>query len=198
MKISLRKELLSKRNHISKENLEIKSKKIFENILHSNILDGKKNIMVYMDFRNEVKTENIINYLLKNNYNVILPKVNFQTGYLDLFYIDSLNDLTVSSYGILEPKVNKSSYANPENIDLIFVPGVGFDKNFFRIGYGGGYYDKLLPQTKNCIFCALAFEEQIVEKIPYDSHDVKMDIIITEKQIFKSKLPAQRVVCSAL
>lgn len=185
MKISLRKELLSKRNHISKENLEIKSKKIFENILHSNILDGKKNIMVYMDFRNEVKTENIINYLLKNNYNVILPKVNFQTGYLDLFYIDSLNDLTVSSYGILEPKVNKSSYANPENIDLIFVPGVGFDKNFFRIGYGGGYYDKLLPQTKNCIFCALAFEEQIVEKIPYDSHDVKMDIIITEKQIFK-------------
>ena len=187
MKISLRKELLSKRNSIIKENLEIKSKKIFENILHADILHNKKNIMVYMDFRNEVKTEDIINYLLENNYNVILPKVNSQTGYLDLFYVDSLNDLSISSYGILEPKVNKSSYAKPENIDLIFVPGVGFDKNFFRLGYGGGYYDKLLPQTKNCIFCALAFDDQIVERIPYDSYDVKMDMIITETQILKNE-----------
>lgn len=185
MKKSLRKKLLSIRKEISEENLEIKSKKIFENIIKSEILNNKKNVMVYMDFRNEVKTLELIKYLFENNYNVILPRVNFKTGFLDLFHVSSLDSMVLSSYGILEPTPEKSEYASVKDIDLIFVPGVGFDKRFYRIGYGGGYYDKLLPETENCIFCALAFDEQMLDEVAKDDYDVQMDMIITDSFVLK-------------
>ena len=99
--------------------------------------------------------------------------------------IHSLTELSVNNYGILEPiNVDKDKIAN--DFDIIVMPGVAFDENGNRIGYGGGYYDKYLEKN---IFkakkVALAYEEQILERIESDFHDIKVDFIINTKKIIK-------------
>ena len=89
----------------------------------------------------------------------------------------------------MEPIPSKCTIASYKNIDIILVPGVGFDRNFNRLGYGGGFYDKLLeglPVKTPRI--ALAFNIQLIENIPVMAHDLKMDIIITEKEILRRKV----------
>jgi 5-formyltetrahydrofolate cyclo-ligase len=90
--------------------------------------------------------------------------------------------------GIREPKINKIYEKDIDDIDIVIVPGAGFDNKGNRLGYGAGYYDKLLSKSKKKISAiALAFEEQIAEKIPAEPHDIKVDIIITDNRLIKCK-----------
>ena len=102
------------------------------------------------------------------------------------FYKYSFKDqLYLNKYGIPEPKKNKIVYP-----DFLFVPLVGFDHRLYRLGYGGGYYDRYLnklEKTKNFISIGLAFSFQKIKIIPTNKHDKKLDIIMTEKDIIKWK-----------
>ena len=97
--------------------------------------------------------------------------------------INSLDELIVDNYGILEPKyVDKNNIG--DNFDLIIMPGVAFDRCGNRIGYGGGYYDKYLLNIKEDIKkIALAYDIQVIDDIHREKHDIKVDCIITEKEI---------------
>ena len=95
------------------------------------------------------------------------------------------DDLKISSYGILEPKKDKIKNISSDKIDLIIVPGVAFDLKGNRMGHGKGYYDRFLNLVKSTSI-GLAFEFQIIENIPVESHDKPIDMIITEKRIIKS------------
>src|SRR3989338_3616519 len=96
----------------------------------------------------------------------------------------SLKEFKPKTFGILEPKESYQREFNPDKLDIVIVPGIAFDKNGHRIGYGYGYYDRFLKTIrKETLKIGLAYDFQLIEKIPEERHDVPVDIILTEKEI---------------
>ena len=160
---------------------------VVDKLMGLNAYKASKDILAYYPFRSEIDTTIIIRNALEQKKKIILPRVNGKK--LDLYYIKDLkNDLAPGSFDIMEPIPSKCTIASYKNIDIILVPGVGFDRNFNRLGYGGGFYDKLLEELPVKIpRIALAFNLQLIENIPIMAHDLKVDIIITEKEILRRK-----------
>jgi 5-formyltetrahydrofolate cyclo-ligase len=114
---------------------------------------------------------------------LLLPRVNLQKGSLDLYLVrDPVRDLRVGTWGIREPRPDRCVRVDPHAIDFVLVPGLAFDARGGRLGYGGGFYDKLLAHGLSpCAWLvAGAFKSQMVEKVPVDGHDVPMDVVVTE------------------
>ncbi|MBN2898582.1 MAG: 5-formyltetrahydrofolate cyclo-ligase [Clostridia bacterium] len=185
MKSEIRKLLISKRMAQTSEEIAEKSAKIIDAVIKSGVLEAKKRIMVYMDFRKEVQTEKLIHYLLAHDYEVVLPRVSDDKSTMELYLIGSDEDMQASDFGILEPIPSKERQVASHTLDLILSPGVGFTKEGYRIGYGGGFYDKMLADIRDVTVCALAFECQMVEELPIEPHDQKLDMIITETHIYR-------------
>ncbi len=180
MKAIIRKEILQKRKSLEPQEVEEKSSQILSRLIEYGLLERPQVVMCYMDFRNEVRTESLIEYLLSEDKVVILPKVNPETQNLDLFQIEGFRDLELSKFGILEPADHLPTVL-PSDIDLILAPGVAFDLKGYRMGYGAGFYDKLLPKIRpDCAVIGLAFDMQIVASLPVESHDQPMNSIMTE------------------
>ena len=179
-----RQKLLAVRNDLSALEVEQKSEIIKNKLFNRQEFNQSQTILIYVDFKNEVKTKSIIKNMLEQNKRVIVPITNSQEKKL---YLSELKDfekeLTPSTYGILEPKANYRRLIEPEELDLIIAPGVGFDKKCNRIGYGGGYYDRLLASIPQVPVIALAFIEQIVGEIKTSSYDQKVDEVITDQRI---------------
>ena len=183
MKEELRKEIKEKRRNISKEEQRKKSKEIKEKLFGLREYKNAKTVLFYVSYDGEVFTHDMIKEAL-NEKKVVVPISNKDDHSLILSELISFGDLEESSYGILEPKKEKIKEISIDEIDLIIVPGVAFDPKGNRLGHGKGYYDKLLNKTKTTSV-GLCFEFQLVEKIPTESNDKPVDIIITEKRIIK-------------
>lgn len=184
MKSEIRKSLIAKRMQQTDEEIHVKSQQIFNNLKESGITKNKKRIMLYKDFRKEVQTDHIITYLLEEDHEIVLPRVSDNKQTMELYLISGQEDMQCSSYGIMEPIPSAERLVTPDSLDLILSPGVGFTKAGYRIGYGGGFYDKMLVHIKNVFVCALAFDCQIVTDLPIEAHDQKLDMIITESKIY--------------
>lgn len=141
-----------------------------------------QNILFYMPIHGEVSLLSLFEKN-KNTKIFILPKVNEKSKTLSLYAINELKELTNGSYNIPEPTI-KHKEIKDENIDLVLVPGVVFSKDGHRIGFGKGYYDRLL-KTLKCPKIGIAYDFQIVENILGEPHDVPMDIIVSENQFIK-------------
>ena len=144
-----------------------------------------KVVMVFISILGEVNTSYIIKNCFEQGKTVVVPKVKQKKGVMDAVKLEGKkHPLEPSSYGILEPVEAKKFPV--EKIDLIIVPGLAFDEKLNRLGRGGGYYDKFLAQ-KGCTAkkCGVAYEMQIVDKLPVKEHDQKMDIIITEDRVIR-------------
>ena len=120
----------------------------------------------------------ILNDFEKKNFLISLPKVrkNFK---MDFFYWSVKEPLKINKYGIAEPISNKIVYPN-----IFIVPLIAYDEKLYRIGYGGGYYDRYLKKIKKrkkVITIGLAYSFQKVKKIPINKYDIKLDFVITEK-----------------
>jgi len=184
VKRGLREILLEKRNNIAPEQKELKELAIKKRLF--NVVDFKKanNILFYASFRSEVDTIACIQDALRMNKKVALPVVNIKHKTLELFEIKDLSELAPGYMGIPEPIIRKRRRMVLADFDIAIVPGIGFDVTGNRLGYGAGYYDRLLSNSKDhFITIALAFEEQIVPHIPKEIHDVQVDKIITEKRV---------------
>ncbi len=184
MKNLLREQILNQRELLDKNEHRLKSDKIFKLLKKKKIFIFSKKICLYVDKGKEVTTKNIILYCIQQNKNVFLPFINSEK----LFFskINSLNDLVIGKFNILEPK---DRFKTKEELDLIIVPGLVFDKKGNRIGHGKGYYDSFLKKHPNATKIGLAFEDQINKKFLVEDHDIPMDFIITEKRIINcSKL----------
>lgn len=183
-KKKLREEIQSKRDSIPITDREKKSRLIANKFFDTAYYAGSNNILVYYPFRSEIDVRFIIRQALKDSKNIIFPKIYKKE--LKLFYVSNPSkQLEKGSYGIMEPIPRLCKSAGPSDIDLAIVPGVGFDKNLNRIGYGGGFYDKLLlliPEEIKKI--ALCFNIQIVDRVPISEHDIKIDLLITESKIY--------------
>lgn len=182
-KSKLRKRILNVRNNMSKEDVKKNSNAIMDKITSLDIYEQSKVVFIYMDFKNEVMTSNLIKRMLSEKKRVVIPYTDNINTVLIPSEITKESDLKLNSFGYYEPK--SILPVNIEEIDLVIVPGVVFDKNLNRIGFGKGYYDKILNRLKpSAKKVAVAHEFQVLENIPAEEHDVKMDMIITEKNIY--------------
>lgn len=149
-----------------------------------------KTVMFYVDVRDEVRTRQALPQALQTGKRIVVPYC--VDGELELFWLESMDELELGMYRILEPKNELRSVASkrlqPEDLDLIMVPGVAFDRTGGRTGHGKGYYDKLLEHARpDTPLVALAFECQMFEAIPMDEHDVFMDKIVTEDAVYPGR-----------
>lgn len=182
MKAEVRKEILGKRKYMSKEEVQSLSNKIQNYILEWNPYKESKGIMAYMDFRNEVKTDKIINNAFEEGKTLVLPKSIKETITILPCIVESIGDLKLGTYGIMEP--DDKNIADINTIDMVLVPGVAFDKDGYRLGYGAGYYDRFLKDYKG-IKVGLCFDLQWVHNVYKDEHDISMDYLITERGIIR-------------
>ena len=190
MKHKLKDGIFKKRKSLSKREIDEKSAAMREKLFSLNEFKDAKNIMFYVSFNNEVDTIETIKELLKNKgenkKNIIVPYVEKNNPILQLSKLNGFDDLEPKTFGILEPKDGKIKKFDVKKVDLVLVPGIVFDENGHRIGYGYGYYDRFLRKlNKNKTKIGLCYDFQLVDKIPEEKHDVPMDIIITEKRIVK-------------
>ena len=181
MKNLLRKNMISKRAELCPEYVHSASLKIAESFLNLKEIQKAENIMLYMDFRNEVETEYIISKLLSMGKNLFCPLCIPKTRLMIPKKLDKNTELKKSNLGILEPSEN-SPEIDIDKIDVIAVPGVAFDENKFRMGYGGGYYDRFIPKS-NAYTVGLRFDIQILDSIPTEKHDIELNCIVTESRI---------------
>ena len=178
LKSKLRKRLLQLRKKKYYENLNLKNKKTLIEIISKNKIIG-----AYYPVNFEMNLLNFLKELKKKKIKISLPVIN-KNNQMD-FYLWSGNDLlTVNKFGIPEPEKIKKVIPN-----LILVPIVGFDREFYRLGYGGGYYDRYINkiEKKNKFIkkIGIAYSFQKIKKIPINQFDKKMDIIITDQYILK-------------
>lgn len=185
MKKNIRQEILSLRKLLTPEEVAKKSEQIFKRLTSLTLYADANNVMLYIDFRNEAKTDLIMAHLLENNKGAVIPISISGTRDMILSQVfDPKKELERSSYGILEPKPEYIRKVNPEQLDLVIVPGVAFDKEGYRIGYGGGYYDTFFNKLEKSIASmAIAFDLQIVESVPTEEYDLPVDYIITESRL---------------
>lgn len=184
-KTEIRSVMKSKRNELNENEKGIKDRKIFNSLICDSSFALSRVIFIYVSFAKEVDTHHIINFALSQGKTVCVPKVINSTGVMKVLKIDSLNSMCKSSYGILEPQEDAIEIPKKE-IDLALVPGLAFDLDGGRIGYGGGYYDRFLSGIrKDVLKLGLAYNFQIMDKIQTEAFDVPIDGIITESGLKK-------------
>ena len=179
-KAALRKHLLEKRDSTSFDLMEIHSQKIISKLMKTKVISEAKSIGCYYSIGSEVQTVELITHLLEEKKIVSLPSIS--NGMMTFRKIEDLTKLEKGEFDIPEPKDNAQV---EEKHDVILVPCVGLDNEGNRIGYGAGFYDKYL-EKKDLIKIGLSYSKQIVKTIPVSKNDIKMDWIVTEKDVIKT------------
>ena len=183
MKDLVRKTVLDARHRLSPEQRRAKSAEIENRVFLLPEFRSAAIVMLFASFQSEVETHHLIRRALAEGKRVVLPKVKGKD--LELIEIENFDrDVSPGAWGIPEP--DRGRRVEPGEVGLIVVPGAAFDESGNRVGYGGGFYDKLLP-AYNGKTVALAFELQIVKSVPVDPHDVPVKKIITEKRVIEAR-----------
>lgn len=179
-KKDLRRIYIERREKLPQEEREKLSKKIVDNILTILELKKAKNILLFCPFRGEPDITSLFSWVIGKGKTLILPKVEGKD--LRLIKVKDYEDLTAGAFCILEPKDGEEIW--PEEVDFSLIPGVLFDKEGYRVGYGKGYYDRLLVRLggKRVGVC---YQFQVVEEVPRDSWDRPVDLVVTEEKIYK-------------
>lgn len=180
MKKRLRTVKLAQRRQLSPQLKLKKDEKILKRILQTEFYKKAHTILFYLPIHGEVDLTGMFEKDKKKK-RFILPRINGSK--LDLHEISDLRHTAKGKFNVIEPKKHLEKIP-PQAIDLILVPGVVFGKDGHRIGYGKGFYDRLLKKTRG-LKIGIAYHFQIVKNISGELHDVPMDIIVTEKKAFK-------------
>ena len=186
---AIRTEAFARRK--AQENKDELSEQIVDRFMALPAYDAADTVMFYVDVRTEVRTRQALPAAIASGKRIIVPWCN-EAGELELFHLESMEELEIGMYKILEPrtdlKADPGKHVQPQDLDLIMVPGVGFDRHGGRTGHGKGYYDKLLEHARpDCPIVSLAFECQLFDEIPMQSHDIYMDKVVTEAAVYDGK-----------
>jgi 5-formyltetrahydrofolate cyclo-ligase len=193
LKKRLREKLLKQRNAIPSDLKVQKEASIESRLLALDIFQKSESVLMYVSFRSEVDTTGYLKDIIKLGKKLILPVVDSRHKVLKLYELKDMSELVPGYMGIPEPGIRRYRRATLKDIDLVIIPGTGFDLKGNRLGYGGGYYDRLLSYEskqlaqveKHIPTVALAFEEQIGEEIPAEPHDIKVDMIVTDERLIQ-------------
>lgn len=147
-------------------------------------------VLLYVDCRSEVRTGPLVDAALAAGRRMAVPYC--VDGQLQLFELRSTDELAAGMYGIREPREDLRALLDRrigvEHIDALVVPGVAFDRRGARLGQGMGYYDKLLPGRRADAFTiGLAYECQVFHKLPTAPHDIAVDCVVTEAEVYRRK-----------
>lgn len=178
-----RKRILAILEDVPEKERQIQDESIALKIAELPELCSAECVFAYIGIGYEIRTTEIIEKLLCEGKKVCVP-LCYGKGRMDAVKITSLSDLHLGRYDIPEPSEDGEK-VSPSEIDVIIVPGVAFDKEGRRLGRGGGYYDRFMSSAVNAKKIALCREVNLIDEVPCEAHDEKVDIIVTEKRIIR-------------
>jgi 5-formyltetrahydrofolate cyclo-ligase len=181
-KKSIRSELLARRRHLSLETCLTLSLRIQERFLSSAEFENAVGLAIYSPVWSEVFTEEIFRAARRAGKRTAYPRVHEQS--LEFIEVTDLRELVPGRFGIPEPA--KAPAVPLAELDLVVVPGVAFDSTGHRLGYGAGFYDRVLHGCENRgLLAGLCFEFQVLDKLPAEDHDVRMDMVVSEESTYR-------------
>ncbi|RJP66618.1 MAG: 5-formyltetrahydrofolate cyclo-ligase [Candidatus Abyssobacteria bacterium SURF_17] len=184
-KRAIRREKIRWRSSLSTEEARARSQRIAATLKTLPEYANASTILFYVSAKpNEVDTHHLIREAFSKGVRVLVPATDFGRNELNIAEIKSVDELVPVRFGLLEPRRESLRAVDPHEADVIIVPGVAFDRNCRRIGFGGGYYDRLLSCV-NAFSIALCYEGQLVDRVPVGSTDLPVDILITESNIYR-------------
>lgn len=180
MKQKLREKLILKRNKLKKNEVEQKSEIIAKNLFSLPKIKHFESFLIYMPVNNEVRTDRVIENLIKTGKKVFLTSYISKEKKYKIVKFTDFNKLEKGPFDILQPK--KRVGVNIDNVDCAILPGVAFSRKGVRLGYGKGVFDQLLGKAE--IFkIGLCFEFQVLDEVPKEKHDLIMNVVVTENEI---------------
>jgi len=183
-KQQLRTQLKKKRLALSEQQVATFSKQILAQLTRTKEYKQAKQILLYHPIQNEVDPTTLFRTTTTNK-TFCLPRICSKTNRLHIHKITDPQTLKTGKFKIKEPGTKHQIIAR-KNIDLVITPGLAFDTQGHRIGYGKGYFDRLFKNLSTKAFkIALAYDFQIIENVPAEKHDQKVDLIVTEKRKIK-------------
>ena len=181
-KKELRSYIKTKRKSV--ENKAEKDSLVAQNLLSLDEIKKADTVFFFFSLDDEICTDEIVRILLDSGKSVGAPYCVDNNGNMDFYYITDFDDLRIQSFGVREPVIEKCKKVTSFDNTIIILPGLCFDSNGNRLGYGKGYYDRFL-QIHSLISVGLCYNSLIVKKVPTDMYDKKADIIVTENDIIR-------------
>ncbi|SIN88930.1 5-formyltetrahydrofolate cyclo-ligase [Halodesulfovibrio marinisediminis] len=187
-KAELRKKLLDQRKNLDEIFVQEASLHAQQHLMADDVWKNAEQVIIYSPIRNEVRTDLLLNDIWNSGRTLLLPRCDEKQGQMSLVQCSGEHELEKGKYGIMEP----CSHCTVIDYDsknftpsLVIVPGVGFDLNGNRLGFGGGYYDRMLtrPAFNHATFVGLAYSFQIVPVLESDPWDQAMDALCTEEAL---------------
>jgi len=187
MKQQFRNDMLTYLKHLSMSKKQDIENNMLENFFQQSFWKEAKIVGITYATSLEWNTETIIQKGWDENKKMVLPVCNRRNKTMNFFQINNFNELERGYANILEPSAHSNKVIMNECIDLLIVPGLVFNVKGYRIGYGGGFYDRYLSEPLHTtITVSLAAEEQLKETLPIDSYDIPVDYIITENRCIQT------------
>lgn len=175
-KDELRRHVLSERDALEKSSIKTLSHAIQKKVIESSLFRSATVVGAYHAVGSEVKTDLIVSEARKQGKIICLPRV--QESRISFYEFVLEDGLVKGRFGIMEPPPD----ARPALPEILIVPGVAFDRDGYRLGYGKGYYDRFLSESTTTSI-GLAYSFQVIEKIPSSPHDKRMNALVTEKEL---------------
>ncbi|MBQ7453847.1 MAG: 5-formyltetrahydrofolate cyclo-ligase [Selenomonadaceae bacterium] len=176
----LRREFLSRRAAIPRDERDRISRELVKKFLATEIYRASKIIMAYASTPDELQLDELFTACFGDGKILAIPFI-VGKGDMRAVEVPNFDALEVGAFNIMTVKREARKFIEPAQIDCVVVPGAAFDIHGGRLGLGGGYYDKFLPRAVNAIKVALAYDFQLVESLPLENHDAKVDVILTIK-----------------
>lgn len=183
-KAELRKNLLFARKRIVKKSS--KDNAILNTLITTKEYKESKQILMYMALDDEINIDALIDLSHINGKSIAVPYCINNNGDMEFYYINTINDLIKGSFGVREPDISKCKKVVDFRDSIIIVPGIAFDINGYRLGYGKGYYDRFL-QNHTLNSFGLCYNNFVKNELPIDKYDKSVDYIITESRIINVK-----------
>lgn len=181
-KRALRREILALRDAVSPPDRAERSRRIAERLLALPELADARTVMAFSSFGSEVDTEPILEGLIARGARLALPRIS--EGEIEAVAFRPGDAVTVAPFGALEPA---SGDVLPDSeLDVVVTPGVAFDRRGFRVGYGGGFYDRFFRRARpDALRVGVAFDLQIVADVPHGGTDLPLDAIVNEDGVIR-------------
>lgn len=181
-KRDIRRSVLHERDAVLEEDRRARSAAITERIMALPELVSTRTVMAFWSFGSEVDTSGLIEALHAAGKRVVLPRVDGREV-AAVAYVPG-DPTAATSFGAMEP--TSAEIVRPTEIDVVIAPGVAFDRNGGRVGYGGGFYDRFLRTVRaDTPVIGLAFAVQLVDDVPRGEHDRLVDVVVTEEELIR-------------
>ncbi len=188
-KIELRKKYLEKRAAIPADIRAVRDGKICRNILSSAAYRYADIILMFYPMKEEVNILPLMEAAVAAGKQVAFPRCHAEDHSMTFYFARSADDFEVASYGITEPKTSLAAF-DPATMEdhnvLCLVPAIVYDRRGYRVGYGGGYYDRFFGKSRPAS-AGIVYEEFILKNVPHGRYDITVDVVVSERGIYACK-----------